>query len=77
MDGILPKLQMQKEEKDLLLGFYERKIAHIKSIRRGITTHQRTDDELALSLDIQLNHLQRRKEQLMIELIELMRSRTE
>lgn len=77
MDGILPKLQMQKEEKDLLLGYYDRKIRHIKMIRKGIDTHIRTDNEIALSLDIQLIQLQRRREQLLDELIVLMGSRSE
>lgn len=68
---------MEREETDFLVGFYDRKIAHIKSIRKSVDFRTITDDGLALSLDVQLSQLMGRREQLLDELIVLMGSRSE
>lgn len=69
------KIDQMKEEKDLLLGYYNRKIKHIEKIRNQVDPRRRTDDELALSLDITLNQMKNRQQQIMDELIELLRIR--
>lgn len=63
------KLDMLKEEQDLLISFYNRKISHLQYLRNQVDPKTRTDNPLALSLDIQLTQLKYRLEQLTDELI--------
>lgn len=69
------KIEQLKDEKDLLIGYYNRKIEHIKKIRTQVDPKRRTDDELALTLDIRINQMKNRQEQLMDELIDLLKTR--
>lgn len=69
------KIEQSREEKDLLIGYYNRKIEHIEKIRNQVDPKRRTEDELALTLDIKINQMKNRQEQLMDELIELLRTR--
>lgn len=70
-----PKAIMEREEADFLVGYYDRKIAHIKSIRKSVDFRTITDDDLALSLDVQLSQLIGRRDELLDRLIELLRRR--